>query len=142
MVHLKIKRMKITSLMIIVLTFLVSCQTVNENDIYGKYSPISYHNTYDTLSINQNNTYSRKVYDKRKKLLLNYSAKFVLLNTSSIKFEDFYLNLDRDLIIFPNDVEDTDLTYTTNFDKSDNEIRLCFGYHEGENCYKKVIDKH
>jgi hypothetical protein len=35
-------------------------------------------------------------------------------------------------------IKDIDLTYTTYFEKRGNNIVLCFGYHDRENCYKKI----
>lgn len=135
--HLNLMNMK-TVVTLILLPFLFSCQNISDNDIYGKYSPISYQNTYDTLTIHRDGLYTRIIYDKTGKKLLNYNSKYKL-NGLSIKFSDFYLNLDKDLIKFPEDVKDTDMTYTTNFENKDKNIILCFGYHNGENCYKKII---
>lgn len=125
---------------IFLLQLLFSCQNISRNDMYGKYSPISYNNTYDTLTINNDGTYNRVIYDKKKKRLLNYNSKYTL-DGSSIKFTDFYLNLDKDLVSFPEDIHDVDMTYTTFFEKENNNITLCFGYHSGENCYKKFSTK-
>jgi hypothetical protein len=33
------------------------------------------------------------------------------------------------------------MTYTTNIEKDNGSIGFCFGYHEGENCYKKIINR-
>lgn len=40
--------------------------------------------------------------------------------------------------MFPEDVEDIDMVYTTIFEQKGNDIFLCFGYYEGKNCYKKL----
>lgn len=124
---------------LILLLLLFSCQNISHNDVYGKYSPISYKNSFDTLTINKDGTYNRRVYDKKKKRLLNYNSKYKL-EGNTIEFSDFYLNFDKDLIAFPEDVNDTDMTYTTFFEKKDKNIVICFGYHDGENCYKKIIN--
>ncbi len=127
------------SISLILLPFLFSCQNISNEDICGKYSPISYKNTYDTLTINKDGVYNRVIYNIKGKKLLNYNSKYKL-DGSSIKFSDFYLNLDKDLIAFPEDVKDIDMTYTTFFERKNKNIILCFGYHEGENCYQKIIE--
>ncbi|PWN65880.1 hypothetical protein [Chryseobacterium oncorhynchi] len=119
---------------------ITSCSNIKENELYGKYIPISYHNTYDTLVIKKNKEYERRVYNHNKKLLLDYKSTFQLESLGSIKFDNFYLNLDRDLVKMPEDVKDTDMSMTTNFEKKDKDIIICFGYHEGENCYKKILE--
>ncbi len=129
-----------TSLILVLLLLLFSCQNISSEDIYGKYSPISYKNSFDTLTINKDGIYNRRVYDKKKKRLLNYNSKYKL-EGNTINFDDFYLNLDKDLVTFPEDINDVDMTYTTFFEKKDKNITLCFGYHSGENCYKKVSNK-
>lgn len=116
----------------------ISCNTIREDEIYGKYVPISYKNNFDTLTIYKNNEYKRTVYDKNKKLLLHYKSTYRLDKSDLIKFDDFYLNLDRDLINMPEDVKDTDMSMTTSFEKKDKDIIICFGYHIGENCYRKL----
>lgn len=129
-----------TSLILVLLLLLFSCQNISSEDIYGKYSPISYKNSFYTLTINKDGIYNRRVYDKKKKRLLNYNSKYKL-EGNTINFDDFYLNLDKDLVTFPEDINDVDMTYTTFFEKKDKNITLCFGYHSGENCYKKVSNK-
>lgn len=125
-----------TVISLILLPLIFSCQNISDEDIYGKYSPISYRNTYDTLTIHKNGIYNRMVYNKRGDKLLDYKSKYKLKGLS-IKFYDYYLNLDKDLIAFSEDVKDVDMTYTTYFEKKEKDIVLCFGYHKGENCYKK-----
>ncbi|WP_294272449.1 hypothetical protein [uncultured Chryseobacterium sp.] len=113
-----------------------SCQ-IDPEKVYGTYVPVSYKNTYDTITIKTNGSYKRCVYDKTGTKLLDYEAKYKL-NANSIKFDDFYLNLDKDLKMFPEDVEDIDMSYTTSFERNGDHIFLCFGYYEGENCYEKI----
>lgn len=84
-----------TSLILVLPLLLFSCQNISNEDIYGKYSPISYKNSFDTLTINKDGTYNRRIYDKNKKRLLNYNSKYKL-EGNTINFDDFYLNLDKD----------------------------------------------
>lgn len=116
---------------------IMSCQGINQNEVYGKYSPMSYKNTFDTLIIKKEGKYRRVVYDKMKTKLLDYESKYSL-DGNLINFDSFYFNLDKDLVAFPNDVKDVDMTFTTYFEEIDGNVSLCFGYHEGENCYKKI----
>ncbi len=132
---MKIRWMKL--LIYALFLFFISCQGIDQNEVYGKYSPVSYKNTFDTIIIRKEGKYKRVVYDKEKKKLLDYESTY-RLDGNSIKFEDFYFNLDKDLVTFSNDVKDIDMTYTTNFEEIDGNVGLCFGYHDGENCYKKL----
>ncbi|WP_223601696.1 hypothetical protein [Chryseobacterium sp. GVT01B] len=125
------------SISLILLPLLFSCQNISSEDVYGKYSPVSYKNTYDTLTIHRDGVYNRVIYNREGKKLLDYDSKYKIDN-QSITLSKFYLNLDKDLIAFPEDVEDTNTTYITSFKKKDKNIFLCFGYY-GENCYQKII---
>ncbi|KMQ67788.1 hypothetical protein ACM39_10565 [Chryseobacterium sp. FH2] len=126
-----------TVISLILLPLLFSCQNISDEDIYGKYSPILYRNTYDTLTIHKNGIYNRVIYNKKGEKRLDYRSKYKLKDLS-IKFSEYYLNLDKDLISFPEDVKDVDMAYTTYFERKYKNIVLCFGYYEGENCYKKI----
>jgi hypothetical protein len=42
---------------------------MSSEDIYGKYSPISYKNSFDTLTINKDGIYNRRVYDKKEEII-------------------------------------------------------------------------
>ncbi len=118
--------------------FIISCQGIDQNEVYGKYSPVSYKNTFDTLIIKKEGKYRRVVYDKKKTKLLDYESAYKL-DGNAINFDSFYFNLDQDLVAFPNDVKDVDMTFTTYFEEIDGNVGFCFGYHEGENYYKKEI---
>ena len=118
----------------------ISCKGIDENEVYGKYYPVSYNNTFDTIIIKKEGKYRRVVYDKMKRKLLDYESTYSL-DANSIKFESFYFNLDKNLVAFPDDVKDVDMTFSTFFEEIDGNLSLCFGYHEGENCYKKLISK-
>lgn len=104
------------SISLILLPLLFSCQNISSEDMYGKYSPISYKNTYDTLTIHRDGVYNRVIYNREGKKLLDYDSKYKIDN-QSITLSKFYLNLDKDLIAFPEDVEDTNTTYITSFKK-------------------------
>jgi hypothetical protein len=118
----------------------ISCKGIDENEVYGKYYPVSYKNTFDTIIIKKEGKYRRVVYDKMKTKLLDYESTYSL-GGNSIKFESFYFNLDKDLVAFPDDVKDVDVTFNTYFEEIDGNLSLCFGYYEGENCYKRLLSK-
>lgn len=118
----------------------ISCKRIDQNEVYGKYYPVSYKNTFDTIIIKKEGKYRRVVYDKMKTKLLDYESTYSL-GGNSIKFESFFFNLDKDLVSFPNDVKDVDMTFNTYFEEIDGTLSLCFGYHEGENYYKKLLSK-
>jgi hypothetical protein len=86
------------------LPLLISCHNISDKDIYGKYSPVSYKITYDTLTIRRDEYYNRVIFDKNGKKFLNYNAKYLLKSPLTIKFSDFYFNLDKDLTVFPEEV--------------------------------------
>ena len=54
--------------------FIISCQGIDQNEVYGKYSPVSYKNTFDTLIIKKEGKYRRVIYDKKKIKLLDYKS--------------------------------------------------------------------
>jgi hypothetical protein len=63
--HLNMK----TTVSLVLLLLLFSCQNMSSEDIYGKYSPISYKNSFDTLTINKDGIYNRRVYDKKEEII-------------------------------------------------------------------------
>lgn len=67
-----------TSLILVLLLLLFSCQNISSEDIYGKYSPISYKNSFDTLTINKDGTYNRRVYDRKKIKILPFALVIIL----------------------------------------------------------------
>jgi hypothetical protein len=129
----------------ILLFFLYSClSSFNEQDILGKYSPINYYNNFDTIIIAKNNKYYRKVYDINKKLVLDMSGEWYFTNDNkNIQFWSFYLNLDDDLVKFPESVKDTLGGSQVVIEKFNGNIKFCFGYFaqdlENQNCYEKLI---
>ncbi len=66
-------------------------------------------------------------------------GKWKLVNQNSqIQIEPFYLNLDDDLIKFPDNVRDTSMVIIKNLETRTGSIQFCVGYYEGENCYRKI----
>jgi hypothetical protein len=130
--------MKYLNLSILIL-FFSSCDIhFTEKEMYGFYSPENYKNTYDTIYLKPQGIYHRKVFDKNRKLALEMYGKWVLEKNTTIRFESFFLNLDRDIIKFPELLSDTSDNGGGWIDTKKNNIQFCVGYNEGENCYQKV----
>jgi hypothetical protein len=122
-----------------ILIMLSSCDAhFEERSLYGCYTPANYRNSIDTLYLQPQGLYHRKVYDKNHKLVLDMNGKWSLEKKHIIKLSPYYLNLDDDLIRFPDNVYDTTGEVTTFFEAQNGVVQFCVGYHEGENCYQKT----
>lgn len=113
-----------------------------EKEVCGYYTPVDYKNNFDTLQLQPQGVYHRKVYDKNKKLLLEMNGKWNLKDNESVHFEPFYLNLDDDLIKFPDNVKDTTGGWAGRLETQNGKIQFCVGYYSGklpnQNCYQKI----
>ncbi len=124
---------------LIILTLLFSCtEHFEEKELYGYYSPVDYKNTFDTLHLQPKGIYYRKVYDGNKKLLLNTNGKWNVEKDGKVKLNGFFLNLDNDLVKYPETVNDDGMELLTNFETNSSVIQFCCGYKQGENCYQKI----
>jgi len=130
--------MKIIYLIFISTLFLSCDEHFETKDLYGYYTSVNYRNTFDTLRFLPDGVYQRKIYNQSKKIVLEMHGKWLLINQHSLKIDSYFLNLDRDLVKFPELVNDTSMTITTNFEIRNRVIQFCVGYHDGENCYQKV----
>ena len=124
---------------LLLLSLLVSCDEHHEEkEVYGYYTPVDYKNNFDTIQLQPQGIYYRKVYDKNKKLLLEINGKWELEGNTVVHFETFYLNLDDDLVMFPSNVSDTTGGWRGSLETRNNKIQFCVGYLQGENCYQKI----
>lgn len=120
-----------------------SCiNSFTEKDVIGVYTPLEYENCYDTIQLLEGGLYYRKVYDLNKKLLLNIKSRYELREEGSqIFFHSYFLNLDRDLVKFPELVNDTLGGSLLNLEKNKGKIRFCAGYYSAslpnQNCFQK-----
>jgi len=130
--------MKVFYLIFISLALSACNSRYEVNDLIGCYSPIGYVNTYDTICLNSNNTYCRKVYDKNKNLVLNMSGKWYLERNSTIQFNSFFLNLDRDIEKYNELIQDTLGGWSAMIENPKNKLTFCIGYYDGDNCYQKI----
>ena len=132
--------MKVISILFFI-TFLISCDDYfEEKEIYGIYTPIDYKNNYDTLQLKPNGLYSRKVYDKNNRLMLEMNGKWGLVGSNSqINFNNFYLNLDHDLLEYPEQVNDTLWAIVSVLDIKNKTIHFCIGMEIDSCCYQKSV---
>lgn len=132
---------RISPLFIVLL--LTSCiEHFEEREIYGYYTPIDYKNSFDTIQLLPDGVYHRKVYDRNKKLLLEMNGKWTLKDNENLQFDPFYLNLDDDLVKFPEQVKDTTGGWAGNLEANNGKIQFCVGYYapklSNQNCYCKL----
>lgn len=131
-------------LLILLLVMVYSCtENFTEKEVVGIYTPLSYNNTYDTIQLLEKGKYHRKVYDKKKKLVLDIVSDYELRNGGSkIYFNSYFLNIDRDLERFPELVNDTLGGAELVIEKKDNTLQFCVGYLSAslpnQNCYHKL----
>ncbi|MEP6464911.1 MAG: hypothetical protein ABJB05_01340 [Parafilimonas sp.] len=131
--------MKIVVLFAIIILIFSACDnSYKEKELYGAYVPIDYKNTFDTIILKPNGEYNRKIYNKNNKRVLDMNGEWEFKNSNRLKIEGFYLNLDDDLIKFPNSINDTDMSIDTYFETQNSVIKFCVGYHHNGNCYKKI----
>lgn len=118
-----------------------SCEdTFKQEQVIGKYVPIGYKNTFDTIWIKADSMYLRKVYDRNNRLVLSTTQKYIFLNNNIIDFYFFFENSDRDLIQFPELLKDTLGGEQCRLEKHKSYIRFCVGLASQlhEYCYKKI----
>lgn len=129
------KALKVVSVLLV----LTACnKRFNEKDLYGCYSPVGFQNTYDTICLKADGIYHRKVYDKNKSLVLETTGKWFVEKKAIIHFDNFFLNLDRDIVKYRELVQDTLGGGGGLLENKKGIIQFCVGYHEGENCYQKI----
>ncbi len=129
--------MKCIALFILVL--LSSCDEHFEvKELYGNYAAINYKNTFDTIQLKPQGIYHRRVFNKNTKLALEMDGRWSLEKNTVIHFGSYFLNLDRDIIKFPELLKDTLGGGGGLLETRSRTIRFCVGYYQGENCYQKV----
>ncbi|WP_133256895.1 hypothetical protein [Hymenobacter edaphi] len=123
------------------LLLLSSCvDHFEEAEVYGHYTP-KYIGNFDTLELRPQGVYQRRVYDSNKKLLLKMRGEWSFESENRILLDRFYLNLDDDLVKFPELVQDTAGGVNTYFETQNETIKFCIGYESDENCFYKVAQK-
>ena len=132
--------MKLIITFVLISIFAVSCvdEQFTNQQIIGTYIPINYKNNFDTIKINLGGDYLRKVYDKHHKLLLNMRGNYKFVSPNSIDFDNFYLNLDDSLDLYPELVRDISGGRQAVIEAKGGKILFCVGYTLHSNCYEKV----
>ncbi len=134
-----LERMKPLISTLFIGTFFLSCDgQFKENELYGYYAPINYKNTFDTIQLQPHRKYHRRIYDNKSNLVLEMDGKWNLEKNTVIHFDSGFLNLDRDVVLFPELLNDTSEGWAGWIDIKQGRINFCVGYHEGENCYLKL----
>ncbi|MDR6735215.1 hypothetical protein [Sphingobacterium sp. 2149] len=123
---------------------LVSCSYYS-GEMIGTYSPDNYTNTYDTIQLGTNNIYYRRVYDRNKKLVLKTKGKWKVDHDLIVFEPPYFLNLDRDLVKFPELLNDTISNGIGYIGVNSGRIEFCVGHFSADipnqNCYKRVADE-
>ena len=112
-----------------------------ENELYGYYTPVGYSNNFDTLQLKPQALYHRKVYDAKRRLLLERDGKWEFIGGNGLALSGFYLNADDDLLKFPELAKDTVGGINTFFETHNGKIEFCgVGHYPDKNCYQKIDD--
>lgn len=132
--------MKGNSLFLLISVLFFSC-TYKAEELFGVYVPNDYKNTFDTIQLNENKRYNRRVYDKNKKLVLEIQGQWDIKG-DVIEFKaPYFFNLDRDLVEFPELLQDTISNGIGIIWKKKNTLEFCIGHLAvdlpDQNCYKK-----
>lgn len=119
----------------------VSCG-YTEKELIGVYAPTDYKNTFDTIQLKEHNKYHRKVYDKNKKLVLEMQGEWNIKEDIIELNSPYFFNLDRDLVEFPELLQDTASNGLGYVWKKKGTLSFCVGYYAvdlpDQNCYHKL----
>jgi len=123
---------------VVVLVVLSSCFWRRESEVVGVFALAGAVNTFDTLYLKPGGVYERLVYNLKRERVLRYKGKWEYY-PDRIILHSWFLNLDRDLVKFPELAADTGLVVSTGFDVfSIDTVTFCTGYLPDEHCYKRV----
>jgi len=117
---------------------LAACLDVDEKEALGAYVAQNYVNTIDTIFLEPAGEYERRVYASDGKLVLRMRSKWSISGTREISFDAFFLNLDRNLLKYPELIADTDRVESSILESNGGSLEFCVGYLENQNCYRKV----
>ncbi|HPE55274.1 MAG TPA: hypothetical protein P5514_04840 [Bacteroidales bacterium] len=110
---------------------------VTKSNLSGKYVYNQSKNTFDSLFINNNGTYTQKLYDKNKELIFENTDKWKFRDYTGVSFDNLLLNEDEQ-IYSERKYGNNDLMHCTfNKEKSFGKVRLCVNY-DLELYYNKV----
>lgn len=134
--------MKGVEIFFLIAIFFVSCRNYTEKNLIGVYTPMDYKNNFDTIDLKAHNKYHRKVYDKNKKLVLEMNGEWAI-EGDVVEFKSpYFLNLDKDLVHFPELLQDTLSNGLGYVWKKKGTLSFCVGYYAvdlpDQNCYHKI----
>lgn len=122
-----------------IMVMLASCGTPsNEREVIGTYVADGYIRTADTLLLQPAGVYQRRVYSSDGRLVLEMNSTWELRADGEIVLQGFYLNLDDDLVQFPELAADTGYQVNTHIRQDAGALLFCVGHYEGKNCYRRV----
>ena len=107
---------------------------VSEEEVVGTYVAQDLENTIDTVFLENNGVYRRRVYTAEGHLALNTQGRWDLEAGGGLILDNFFLNLDRDLTRFPELTLDG-MQINTPFERSSGVWKFCAGDYVGEGCY-------
>ncbi|MFL5765990.1 MAG: hypothetical protein ACJ77K_18745 [Bacteroidia bacterium] len=120
-------------------SLLISCDEHFEKDsLYGYYTATDYKNTFDTIQLKPHGLYHRRIYDKNNKLALELDGTWRLEQNRVISLDSYFFNLDRDIVKFPELLQDTVGSGGGHLETKNGVIQFCVGYYYEDNCYQKV----
>jgi hypothetical protein len=124
------------------LVFISCAERFSKEEVLGTYTAEEYTHSFDTIVLQRNNRYHRKVYNIEKELLLDMEATYEFDGNNRIDLSSFYVNLDDNLIKFPNQVSDTTSLTSIILKEHNGTIAFClgsiFGKREFDYCYNKI----
>jgi len=138
---INIKVMKTTNFLLGCFFFAVlcaGCMRYTKSDAIGKYTAVDYKNSRDTITLFENNSYHRVIYDSFGKKLLDYTNHWSMEEPSNINFHRFIFNYDSDYNKYPELLEDTLGGGTVVIEKVNDGIGFCTGHDLWTYCYKKI----
>jgi hypothetical protein len=133
--------MRIKEIVLSIIVLFTSCN-YREKDLVGTYTPKDYKYTFDTIQLKENNTYYRKVYNSNKKLVLEINGEWSLKGDLIVFKSPYFANLDRDLVAFPELLQDSVSNGIGYIWLKNGNIEFCVGVYSvdlpNQNCYCKL----
>jgi hypothetical protein len=135
-----INAMRMFALLAIALALVTCGAHFDQKDVVGTYVALDYVNCIDTIRVLPSGLYERRVYASDRSLALGMQGKWTLdeVGDGQITFYSFFLNLDRDLLKYPELVSDTALKLSVELESLGGSVGFCTGYYDGKNCYRRI----
>lgn len=127
----------VASLLITIFMLTMCSSYQSEDNLIGKYANLSNTNTYDTILLLKGGRYERHIYDKSNNFIKKFEGSWTFNSERKIVFADFFMNLDRDLVKFPELLNEPYGHFETSIDRNSQGLYFCTGY-EDDYCYQKL----